>query len=259
MRNEIRISKKLCEVVNTRYQHGIEVTMLATSQYSGYKFFVSDSFVYRERNFFEIVKSKNNNAWRFTLEKIEKEQGKRYARPKLSFEELEAEFAEHSAQFYTDTLPQALAYTKTYADDGTRNAGRVMAAGFCIGGYDKTWFYESDYERRRLNTNGVRILKRLEPEEVEPLKEKLARYYRLKKGSGDLNDCLVKRDEFFIYKAERTLSPETLKKVMTKVEEINQIIRDERAAMQAELAALDKYFKAFLEGEGANTDEKNNL
>lgn len=258
MRNTIRISKKLCEVVNTRYQKGIEVKMLPTSQYAGYKFFVSDSFVYNLRNYFEIVKSRNSG-WRFTLEKIDREPGRRYSRPKLSFEELQAEFAGHSEQFYTDTLPQALAYTKTYADDGTRNAGRVMAAGFCIGGYDKTWFYESDDERRRLNTNGVRILKRLAPEEVEPMKVKLARYYKLKKSSGALDDCLMKGDEFFIYKAERTLSPETLKKVMEKVAEINQIIKDEKAAMKSELAELDKYFKSFLEGEGANTDEKNEV
>lgn len=253
MRNEIRISKKLCTKIETRFQRGIEVQMLPTSQYSGYKFFVSDSFAYKLRNFYEIGKS-SNSAWRFTLERIDREPGKRYARPKLTFEELQAEFADHSAQFYTDTLPQALAYTKTYADDGTRNAGRVMGAGFCIGGYDKTWFYESDDERRRLNTNGVRILKRLAPEEVKPMKEKLARFHRLKNRSEDHRDCFI-NDDYFIRRIERTLEPEAVKKVMAKVAEINQIISDERAAMQTELDELDKYFKAFLEGEGVNTDE----
>lgn len=250
MRNEIRISKKLCDVIDTRYQRGIEVKMLPTSKYAGYKVFVSNSFIYNLRNYYEIRKS-SNSSWRFTLEKIEREPGKRYARPKLTYEELQAEFADHSEQFYTDILPQALAYTKTYADDGTRNAGRVMASGFCIGGYDKTWFYESDSERRRLNTNGVRILKYLSPEEVEPMKAKLARFYSLKRSSGDHSDCLIKGDEFFIYMAKKALEPETLDKVWKKVHEINELVNEERAAMQAELGELEKYFNAFLkESEG---------
>lgn len=255
MRNEIRVAKKLFEHVKTPYQDGYYVKMLPTSKYAGYQFLVSSYYFYVCATYGEILKSKNEG-YRFTLEKIDREPGKRYSRPKLSFEELQAEFAKHSAQFYSDALPQALAYTKSYADDGTRNAGRVMATTFCIGGYDKTWFYESDSERRRLNSNGVRILKYLTPEEVKPMKEKLARFYKLKNSSQAHSDVLIKGDEFFIYKAENALSPETLKKVWEKVHEINQLVNEEREAMRAELAELERYFNTFLKGsEGANTDE----
>ena len=107
MRNEIRMAKKLCERSESRFQDGYYVKMLPSSKYAGYRLFVSSYYFDLHATYGEILKSKNEG-YLFTLEKIDREPGKRYSRPKLSFDELQAEFAEHSAQFYSDALPQAL-------------------------------------------------------------------------------------------------------------------------------------------------------
>ena len=252
MRTEIRVAKKYCERVKTRFQNGYCVKMLPTSKFAGYQFFVSDYFFCLSATYGEITKSKNNEGYLFTLEKIDREPGKRYSRPKLSFDELQAEFAEHSEQFYSDALPQALAYLKMYADNGTRNAGEVVARYFCVGGYDASWFYETDDKRRRLNSNGVRIIKELTSDEAAQMKEKLRRMVELRRGMHDYNSCKVDYWEHYYYTAmKQTLKRETLMEITATLDKINERIAAEAANAEEELAELEEYFNAFLqEGEG---------
>lgn len=252
MRNEIRVAKKLCERVKTNYQDGYYVKMLSTSKFAGYRFFVSDYFFALSTTYGEITKSKNNEGYLFTLEKIDREPGKRYARPKLSFDELQAEFAEHSAQFYSDALPQALAYCKMYANNGTHTAGEVVARYFCVGGYDKSWFYEADDNRRRLNTNGVQIIKKLSADEAVQMKEKLKRLRELRRMQHDFEQCKIDYlDRYYYEVMKRTLKRETLMEITDALEKINARVDDEFAEAQHELIELEKYFDAFLpEGKG---------
>lgn len=248
MKNEIRIAKKLCERVKTRYQDGYNVKMLQTSKFAGYQFFVSDYFFSLSATYGEITKSKNNEGYLFTLEKIDREPGKRYSRPKLSFAELQAEFAEHSAQFYSDALPQALAYLKLYANDGTRNAGRVEGNYFRIGGYDKTWFYETDDKRRKLNSNGVQIIKELTPDEAVQMKAKLGRMIELRSVMHDYERCKIDyREHYFYTVINRTLKRETILEITATLDGINKRIADEAASAQSELKELEEYFNAYLE------------
>lgn len=247
MRSEIRVSKKLCERVKTRYQDGYYVKMLSTSKFAGYQFFVSDYFFALSATYGEITKSKNNEGYLFTLEKIDREPGKRYARPKLSFDELQAEFAEHSAQFYSDALPQALAYCKMYANNGTHTAGEVVARYFCVGGYDSSWFYEADDNRRRLNTNGVQIIKKLSADEAVQIKEKLSRLRELRHMQHDFDRCKINYcDEYFYTVMKRTLKRETLMEITATLDKINERIGAEFENAQNELTELEKYFDAFL-------------
>lgn len=247
--DEIRIAKKLCERVDTRFQDGYYIKMPTTSKYAGYRFYVSAWFCDLTATYAAITKSKNEGYnHTFTLEKIDREPGKRYQRPKLSFEELKAELADHSKQFYSEALPQALAYLKAYANNGSRSAGAVIAHYFCVGGYDKTWFYESDAERRRLNTNGVRILKVLSPEEAEQMKAKLKRYRELNRATDNFENCYIDyRQEYFYKVMQRTLKPDIYKTITEKLEEINSLVASEAAASVREREELNKYFNAFLE------------
>lgn len=254
MKNEIRVAKKLCERVETRYQNGYYVNMLPTSKFAGYRFFVSSYFFDLHATYGEILKSKNEG-YLFTLEIIEKEPGKRCSRPKLSFDELQAEFADHSAQFYSDALPQALAYITEYRNDGSRSAGRVWTKYFCVGGFDKTWFYVSDAERRRLNTNGVQILKKLAPEEAPQMKEKLHRRAELHSRGHKFENCRIDyRERYFYEEMQRTLKPDVLATITAKLDEINALVAAEAAADRRELEELDEYFNAFLKNSNGGED-----
>lgn len=253
-RANIRIAKKHCNRIEAYYRDGIEVVMLPTSIYAGYKAYVPMHLVSDGGLFYEI-KRHSNPDWKFILEKIEREPGKRYERPRRSFDELKDDFAEHSAAFYSDELPQALFYLLHYADNGTRRAGEVVGRSFCVGGYDNTWFYESDTQRRRLNTNGVRLLKRLLPEEVEPMKEKIVRYYQLRGSQEEFKRCLISKREYFYSQMEIYLPADEFATVSAKIDEINGIVQRLSAGAKAELEELDKYFKAFLEGKGVNIDD----
>ena len=248
MRNEIRVAKKLCERVETRYQNGYYVKMLSTSKFAGYRLFVSSYYFDLHATYGEILKSRNEG-YLFTLEKTDREAGKRYSRPKLSFNELQAEFAEHSEQFYSDTLPQALALIKEYRNDGSRSAGEVLTKYFAVGGFDKTWFYVSDAERRRLNTNGVRVLKVLESDEALQMKAKLQRFVELRRLESKFDNCHIDyNDRYFYEEMRRILKPDVLSTITAKLDEINAIVAAEAADYRRELEELKKYFDDFLKG-----------
>lgn len=248
MRNEIRVAKKFCERSENRFQDGYYVKMLPTSKYAGYRLFVSSYYFDLTATYGEILKSKNEG-YLFTLEKIDRDPGKRYSRPKLSFDELQAEFAEHSAQFYSDALPQALALIKEYRNNGSRSAGEVLYKYLAVGGFDKTWFYVSDAERRRLNTNGVCIIKALTSDEATQIKEKLQRRAELRRMESKYEHCYVDyRDRYFYEEMQRTLKPDVLATITAKFDEINALVTAEAAEGRHELDDLEKYFEAFLEG-----------
>ncbi len=254
MRNEIRMAKRLCARAETRYQDGYYVKMLPTSKYAGYRLFVSSYYFDLHATYGEILKSKNDG-YLFTLEKIDREPGKRYSRPKLSFDELQAEFADHSAQFYSDALPQALAYIKEYKNNGSRSAGEVLVKYFCVGGFDKTWFFVSDAERRRLNTNGVQILKKLEPDEATQMKEKLHRFVELRRKESKFENCRIDyEDRFFYEEMQRTLKPDVLATITAKLDEINALVATEASADRRELEELETYFNAFLKNRNGGAE-----
>ena len=256
MRDEIRVAKKLCERVETRYQDGFYVKMLPTSKFAGYRLFVSSYYFDLHSTYGEILKSKNE-AYLFTLEIIDREPGKRYSRPKLTFDELQAEFAEHSAQFYSDVLPQALALIKEYRNNGSRSAGEVVAKSFCVGGFDKTWFYVSDVERRRINTNGVRIIKVLSLDEATQVKKKLDRLAELRRIENKYANCRVAyKKSFYYYEMQRILKPDVLAAITAKFEEINALVKDETADSRHELEDLEKYINAFMEESEGVKNEK---
>lgn len=244
---EIRIAKKLCETVKTIFQDGYYVTMLPTSKYAGYRFYVSNYYCYSRSGFVGIIESENEE-YRFTLEKVDREPGKRYRRPKLSFEELRAEFEEHSAQFDPNALPQALAYVKIYANNGSRNAGEVIGSCICVGGIDNTWFYEADGRRRRLNTHGVRILKALTQDEAKEINAKLSRLEELGDMERRFKNCLIEyRKDYFFSAMQQVLTSDKVGIITAKLDEINSIIENEATECRREVEELREYFNAFLE------------
>ena len=117
-----------------------------------------------------------------------------------------------------------------------------------VGGFDKTWFYVSDAERRRLNTNGVCIIKALTSDEATQIKDKLQRRAELRRMVSKYEDCHVDfRDRYFYEKMQQTLKPDVLVTITAKFDEINALVAAEAAEGRRELDELEKYFNAFLE------------
>ncbi len=256
--DEIRISKKLCEFqAEERFKpSGYRIKMPSGSKYEGYHFMCSDWYATSNANYVSI--SEGSEYYEFVLIKSEREPGKRYARPKLTFAELKAAFAEHSRQFYSDNLPQALAYVKTYRNNGRFNADDVVDESFCVGGYSEKWFYVTDTDKRRLGTKGVTLLCELSPEEVAPMKERIARYKALQyeiRACDDLSNN-VKNDRRilslvsgsmrdFLYDCKKYV-PALASAIDSKADEIQQIIDNYAVGLKQEYDALDAVFSNLL-------------
>ena len=123
-----------------------------------------------------------------------------------------------------------------------------MTKYYCVGGFNKTWFYVRDSERRRLDTNGVRIIKVLTSDEAIQVKEKLHRLVELRRMESKYEHCHVDyRDRYFYEEMQRTLKPDVLATITAKFDEINALVAAEAAEGRRELDELEKYFDAFLE------------
>lgn len=242
-KKEVRIAKVLCEVKENQWRGVLEVQGLPGTRLDGYKLVVPISLTRNAAKFF-IINEPWNEAFRFEAIKIDREPGKRYARPRLSFDEVQAVYSEHSQQFQFEMLPQVLVLLKDYANNCGHRSGEVMRERYCIGGTDGTWFYDG-IVRRRMGTHGVTVLKELSQKEVPQMQEKLKRLQELKEKVGDFKASLIDYiHDYSFRKMQETLSSNGFKKVRQLLEEINNTVATEAAASQAELEALEQYFNS---------------
>lgn len=244
MSNEIRIDKKLAERIDESRFRSIywKINMPKESRYSGYFFQCSNYFCEETSEYISLLPGKSE--YLYELIKEDREQGKRYSRPKLSFEELQEIFAEHSKRFYHEDLPYALAFLKLYANNGSITAGRVVSQYFAVGKYSDKWFYESDTRRRKIGSRGVTILKELSSSEVQEIKEKLERrdLLREKVSCGNYKLSL---DCYHFEQLKEVLSKESFEKITEKISEINLVIEKDLKTIEAELETLDLFFGSF--------------
>lgn len=247
-REEIRIAKKYFTILYpfqntyTPGKSGVVVRFPARSQYKGYKFYAAEFSCFPR--YLGISKSKYEGHL-FALEKVDGESRENSPRPKLSFEEIQAEFAQHSKQFYVEDLPQALAYVKPcYKTKQQSEFGY-----YCVGGYNDKYFYENGIEwraRYRLNTPAVRILKPLLPEEVASVKEKAQRFKFLNE--------LILYDFAWLYldikyseDKMKNRFPDICDAVEQKLEELRMILDKKSDACRREFKELEEYFKVLAQ------------
>lgn len=240
----------MCEPTSKedRFRDGWLIDLPDDCKYAGYQMYVSSYFVYcPNRRFLCITKGKQD--FLYELYKKEREPGKRYPRYKLTFEELADAFSIHSAQFgVSDSLPYVLAYCKDYANNGTRSAGVVLGCSYYIGQVDETWLYLDDVrsgyiERRRLKSNGVRVIKHLASEDVEATKQMVCRLVELQRRKSMIDECRIEIPRMQRLRHKTWLSDQTYSEVQKRLNEINVLIDADIKADEQEIAQIEKYLK----------------
>lgn len=180
----ILINSKQCEWIDNGFRQYWKVTMPSSTSYFGYAFEISPYYLGETDNkdVMWLTKPKKEG-FVFVLTKIDREPGMRYARPKLSWEELCKELADHSARNDKNNLPQGLAFLYDY--DYKHGHEMWRDGHYAIGGVEGCWFYENGTKKRRISAKNFRLLRMLETDEVESVRAQLK---RLKKINDEISD-----------------------------------------------------------------------
>lgn len=150
------VENKNVEKVENSYIERVKVRMPEQSQYFGYFFYVATSFVVKTGSCTLILKG--NDTYLYELIKEEREQGKRYKRYKLTFEELCAEFLEMQKELNPDYFPKAFAVFNEY-EYSKSGVELEREETFSIGGLRDKWFYLDFYTRKRVSAPNFKIIK----------------------------------------------------------------------------------------------------
>ena len=169
MQTIVKIPKKVVIKIENPFFQGCEVFFPASSKYAGYKTKLSDYFIFEDTEYFTIRNTFENKV--FTLEKAEREPGKRYKRYNIGWNELCSELAEYNEQFNRENLTSALVMFNEYVYSRSgfeQSRYREIA----VAKHDDTWCYVSDAngneERHRISAKHFEIVKdNLTVEEVE--------------------------------------------------------------------------------------------
>lgn len=253
-KTEILVSSKLCHPTPKEdlFRDGLLIDLPEDSKFAGYQMYISYYFVHlprsavRSARYYCITKGKQD--YIYELYKKEREQGKRYPRYKLTFDELFDVFAAHSAQFRVSaSLPYVLACCKDYANNGTRMAGAVLGRSYYVGQVDEVWLYinngDGDIERRRLNSRGVEIIRYLSSEDVEPTKQMLCKKTALYKRKNGIASCRVEISNWKRSQQKEHLSESTFYEIQKRLKEIDTLIDADTKVIEQELAQVEKFIK----------------
>ncbi len=169
MQTIIKIPKKVVTRIENPFFQGCEVLFPASSKYAGYKTKLSDYFIFEDAEYFRIYNKFENKV--FTLEKAEREPGKRYKRYNIGWEELCSELAEYNEQFNRDKLTSALVMFNEY-EYSKKGFEKSRNQEITLGKHNDTWCYvynaQGTEERHRISAKHFKILKdNLISEEVE--------------------------------------------------------------------------------------------
>ena len=169
---DIKIAKKHCTYQENAYSSSYSIPLPKTSQYKGYTVTVPPHIVGEHGEFYAIVRPWKED-FTFTLVKTEREYGKRYARPKLSFDELAQAMKEYDDAFDLSRLPRALVKFNeySYSRNGVEEDRNTR---FCVGYVKGKWFYEENYERHLISAKHFTLLKDdLTEQEAEAYADKI--------------------------------------------------------------------------------------
>lgn len=176
----IKVAKKYCEYKESPYTCVYTIKMPNKSRFDSYSVDVSAYIVYDE-DYFYAIKKPNKSDYLFTLVKIGgREDGKRYARPKLTWEEFVEELQAYDKEIDVADSPKALVSFWRYTyDKWGREEGREKE--YCVGRIKGKWFIEEDgYKRHRLSADGVTLLREnLTDDEYTNYEQKLKALFKI--------------------------------------------------------------------------------
>lgn len=166
----IKVAKSLCKEEDGNQFHSAQliVQMPKTSQYSDYHFKV---YYYYEigNTYCELLEPKDTTAFTYELIKTEREEGKRYRRPRLYWKDLKQEFEQHQQLFDKSALPKALAFVYDYQYKGSLE---LMKNGrFVVGAVDDKWFWVGVDDRRRISAKNFKLISNLAAGEDEAVQK----------------------------------------------------------------------------------------
>ena len=122
-----------------------------------------------------------------------REEGKSYKRYNLTSEEMYAAFNYGNVEI--EKLDVVCAELKEYLNNGTRRSGAVISENFTVGHSDGTWLYLKT-EKRRIKSNGVRIIGTVAEGKEQELRDFITSHYdsvsAADKNAGDLRGELEK-------------------------------------------------------------------
>lgn len=155
----IKVAKKYCEYKESPYTCVYTIKMPNKSKYKGYSVDVSIYIVY-DNDYFYVIKKPNKNDYIFKLVKTsDREEGKRYSRPKLTWDEFVEEMQAYDKEIDIADSPKALVSFWRYTYDRWGHE-EEREKEYCVGCIKGKWFIEEDgYKRHRLSADGVTLLR----------------------------------------------------------------------------------------------------
>ena len=224
MQTIVKIPKKVVTKIENPFFQGCEVLFPASSKYAGYKTKLSDYFISEDTEYFRIYNKFENKV--FMLEKAEREQGKRYKRYNIGWEEFCLELAEYNEQFNRDKLTSALVMFNEY-EYSKKGFEKSRNQEIKLGKYNDTWCYvynaQGTEERHRISAKHFKILKdNLTAEEVEKYETLLCEIEEIKDRSYQIRDILSETKDFIHSLEWNKALPNILNKASSILNEVKQ-------------------------------------
>ena len=217
--DKIKLPKKAIKKIESPFWQGYEVLFPASSKYAGYKTKISEYFISETPEYF-LIKRIFENAT-FTLEKAEREQGKRYKRYEISWGELYTELGEYNEMFSREGLPTALVMYNEY-EYSKRGVELWRYTLILLGKHTNIWCYTTDSrgneERHRISAKRFRIVKdNLTSAEIK-------RFTELLQERSDIENDLLGLDkiENEFYKLDTSLEEEKFARLSCKWNEFKE-------------------------------------
>ena len=232
-----KIDKSLCELIpgNQYCSDWLQVKMPKESQYAGY---ATRIYLYSEESVCYVAYKSRSENWTFELTKIDREQGKRYKRYRLTWDELSAEFAEHQKRFDKSECPKGLAYVYDYAYRGGVEQSRT--GKFVVGAIDGKWFWLDEYDKRRISAKNFRLISALDSKDVERVQSEIKELNRLEFEIDLLGGFNGVRDKFTQLRIDESFS-KIEKARQAIVELINSEIEERKTAFNELMKKLEAY------------------
>ena len=179
MEDVIKIKKHHVKFIESNY--GSEYFLIDLPKKSKYEDYSVQVYagLMSSKDYYYTIKKPWKDEFFFTLIKNTREEGKRYARPKLTWEELKKELDEYNVELDYSNLPVALAKFNEYERD--KKGIISYESEILLGKTDGTWFYLESGERRLVSAKHFKLIKNyLNPEEIKGITQKLIRLNKLK-------------------------------------------------------------------------------
>ena len=227
----IRINRQYCNLIENGYGADFySIQMPNSSQYKDYTVNVYLNITVGRDYFIEIKKPIYKEDYIFILVKTERQQGKKYKRPKLTYEELEEELKEYNAEFDLSQCSVALAQFNEYEFD-KRHKDLTATPVYKIGHIKGKWFIEESFKRHLISAKNFKIIKNdLPEEEIERLKQTLNRLDYL---TNYYDELLHNRANNRISLPKSASAP-----LLTAVENLLNVFRAEEENTKKEIAKL---------------------